>query len=260
MADDSIAFIKLARKVFDSENWLEPRTFSKFEAWLDMIKEARWGKESRSVWVNERIIKVYRGEILMSHRFMSQRWGWSEGKVNRWIKLLKTEGQIEALTRAGVTVLKLSNYETYNTPHSGDGGTDGGSDKGSDGGTDGGKTEEGKKGKKVKNSKGEKKPKAKKPQNEWEGLPDLLNNEMFKAKWGDYERYRVLRKISKLLHTSKVHNWNRMTKWGMADSIESIDQTIRSQWQGLFKPKKEAGSQIETSHDEMYNEKSEYGI
>lgn len=44
---------------------------------------------------------------------MSDRWGWSEGKVNRFLDYLKTEEQIEVQTSSKTTLITILNYELY---------------------------------------------------------------------------------------------------------------------------------------------------
>jgi len=70
----------------------------------------------------------------------------------------------------------------------------------------------------------------------WASLPEILNTQLFKDKWEEYEEYRRSVKIKKLQPTSVVKQWNKISAWGLADAIESIDQTIANGWQGLFEP------------------------
>lgn len=105
-------FITLNRKLFEHPLWTEERTYSKGEAWIDMIQLARF--EPSAIVVNSNVIDVQRGEVCASLRFLSNRWNWSTKKVSTYLKLLVKLRMIETQKKQGVTVLKLLNYDTYN--------------------------------------------------------------------------------------------------------------------------------------------------
>ena len=112
---DEQGYIKLARRAFNNFLWKEERAYSRFEAWLDMIASARWDNRAGSQLVNGKSIELYRGELIASIRYHVKRWKWSEKKVRNFRKIL-TEGTMIDVRRAqGETVIKLCNYDTYNT-------------------------------------------------------------------------------------------------------------------------------------------------
>lgn len=105
-------YIKLYRKFFDNPLWVEPREYSRAEAWLDLIQAA--GIEERVIILDGRAIESRRGELAASRRFLENRWRWSASKVIRFLDMLKSQGMIETRKEHGQTVIRLCNYDTYN--------------------------------------------------------------------------------------------------------------------------------------------------
>jgi len=108
-------FLPLARSYFDHELWNEEREFSKAEAWLWMLKEARYSETEGKKWINGRLVTWEKGEILGAIRYLKKAWNWnSNGKVYRFLEYLKSEQMIEVATEQGVNVISLCNHSTYN--------------------------------------------------------------------------------------------------------------------------------------------------
>ena len=105
-------YIKLYRKFFDNPLWVEPREYSRAEAWLDLMQAA--GVEERVIILDGRALESRRGELAASRRFLENRWRWSAGKVTRFLDMLKSQGMIETRKEHGQTVIRLCNYDTYN--------------------------------------------------------------------------------------------------------------------------------------------------
>ena len=110
----SSGYIRLSRKFFDGTYWSQSRTFSPAEAWLDLVQMARFEVEPAiKLLPNGRKITVERGEVHASLRYLSVRWGWSKGKVQRFIG---DNPDVGHRTGQGETILRLCNYDTYNPP------------------------------------------------------------------------------------------------------------------------------------------------
>lgn len=105
-------YIRLYRKFFANPLWVEPREYSRAEAWLDLIQAA--GIEERVIILDGRALESRRGELAASRRFLENRWRWSAGKVTRFLDMLKSQGMIETRKEHGQTVIRLCNYDTYN--------------------------------------------------------------------------------------------------------------------------------------------------
>ncbi len=107
---DRYGYIKVNRKVFDGydDYWPNDRPFSPFEAWLDVIQMAAW----KPVLVNG--VRLERGQVLVSVRFLSQRWKWEQTRVHRWLKhAKKCERLVQRSTQQAGTVYSLVNYDLY---------------------------------------------------------------------------------------------------------------------------------------------------
>jgi hypothetical protein len=109
-------FIPLSRKIFNHSFWLEKRSLSRFEAWLDMVAAARFDTTEATRLIGGTIVRWHRGEMVASVRFLAARWGWGKGKVEHFIKLLKAEGMITTRTATGTiqTIITICNFDTYN--------------------------------------------------------------------------------------------------------------------------------------------------
>ena len=106
-------YVKLSRKAYaECPFWNEPRPFSRWEAWEDLIQSAAY-KDHRRV-VGGQVVDLQRGEILASLRFLAERWGWGLKRVRIFISLLLEMDRIRAQREAqGGTVYLLVNYDAY---------------------------------------------------------------------------------------------------------------------------------------------------
>lgn len=120
MSEKITNYIPISRKLFDHVFFSEERTFSKFEAWIDLLQEARYELKEGKRLVGGKVIKIKRGEIPASLRFLAERWKWSRNKVDSFLKLLESEQMITKRTAEGTaqTVISICKYDTYNPPPS----------------------------------------------------------------------------------------------------------------------------------------------
>lgn len=108
-----VGFIKLQRSFFDHEFWNKKREYSYAEAFLDLIQNANYSP--KKVMVGTSTIHLERGEQVASLRYLGKRWGWSKGRVSRFMDALKTRHMAGQRTAQGQTIVTLYNYETYNS-------------------------------------------------------------------------------------------------------------------------------------------------
>lgn len=113
---ETTGFLMINRRFFNHAFWKEERTFSKCEAWLDMIQLARFEQSEANELIKGKLIKWNRGEFPGSVRFLAERWNWGRTKVAEFMKLLEEELMITRRTDQGETIISLCNYEDYNTP------------------------------------------------------------------------------------------------------------------------------------------------
>lgn len=116
MAKELNNYIPINRRIFEHALWTEDRPKSKFEAWIDLIRSARFEDGEASALIGGRIVKWNRGEFPASLRFLAERWKWSKNKVDDFIKLLENDGMIARRTAKGTSqnIITLCNYDSYN--------------------------------------------------------------------------------------------------------------------------------------------------
>ncbi|MCD7936905.1 MAG: hypothetical protein LUG98_08605 [Tannerellaceae bacterium] len=109
-------YIPLSRKLFEHPFWQEKRIFSYAEAWIDLIRCARFERTPGDFLIKGKTIKIKRGEIPVSARFLSECWGWSRSKTNHFLIKLHEQNMIKKRTDSETkqTIIKLSKYDLYN--------------------------------------------------------------------------------------------------------------------------------------------------
>ena len=105
-------YIMLARRVFDHNLWTENRSFSKFEAWLDLLQLAAFLPTKRIIRCH--FIEIGRGEIVASLRYLAARWNWKKDKVASFLGLLESDQMIRRESRQSESIITICNYERCN--------------------------------------------------------------------------------------------------------------------------------------------------
>ncbi|MFA6010347.1 MAG: hypothetical protein WC799_10235 [Desulfobacteraceae bacterium] len=121
MANDH-GWIKLHRKLKDSPEWLaEP--FTKGQAWVDLLLLAN--HKPGTITKRGIQIEVKRGQVGYSEISLAERWGWSRGKVRRFIREMILVQQIEQQTVQQnsrlSSLISLINYDVYQSGGTTDG-------------------------------------------------------------------------------------------------------------------------------------------
>lgn len=117
----SQGWIKLHRQICENELWLE-ETFSKSQAWIDLLLNANY--EEKSFWVRGIETRVKRGQIAWSELTMAARWKWSRDKVRRFLKWLETRQQIIQQKSHITSLITIKNYNRYQETNTSDNTTD----------------------------------------------------------------------------------------------------------------------------------------
>ena len=97
-------FVKVYRSAFDEGDpfWGEKRARTSWEARLDLLRMAHYEAEPWSAPVAGGVVEVRRGQVLTSILGLSDRWGWSRGKVRRFLNGLVKLGTIKLECGLGV--------------------------------------------------------------------------------------------------------------------------------------------------------------
>ena len=114
-------WVKLHRKIIDSPDYFsEP--FTRTQAWIDLILMANF--HVSYIRVKGVRVKVEPGEVVTSTVALSKRWGWSRGKVLRFLDELETVQQIVQVRTAVYTSISIINYDRYQADGTSDDTTD----------------------------------------------------------------------------------------------------------------------------------------
>ena len=112
-------------RMFDPDHELAGDQACRRFAWLDLCHMARWEDGNRII--RGSLVPLKRGEFVVSVRYLCERWGWSKGKVARFLDLLCSQAvnKLGTVTETPVgTVYRVVNYDTYARGHDGHGDTD----------------------------------------------------------------------------------------------------------------------------------------
>ena len=115
MTDDpkDDGFLRLSRRFFKHFLWAEGRTYSKAEAWLDLVAQCAYEPQKRIV--AGELVHVPRGGVVASERYLATRWKWSRTKIRAFFDLLEKEGMILIPPKDHrISSISLCNFDKYN--------------------------------------------------------------------------------------------------------------------------------------------------
>ena len=104
-------YFKLQRRFFAHALWEEERTFSKAEAFLDLLQLAAF-KLTKKI-VKGSLITLEPGQLCGSERYLSGRWNWSTKKVRAFLTLLEADRMVGIEKKREGSVITLRNYRKY---------------------------------------------------------------------------------------------------------------------------------------------------
>ncbi|MCK9570023.1 hypothetical protein M0R72_13860 [Candidatus Pacearchaeota archaeon] len=108
----SNGYIKLYRSLQNHSVICPKRTFSPFEAWVDLLYEAAW-EDHDFMYCKTKKVTILRGEVPHSERTLAKRWQWSLSTVCRFLALLKSETMVKRIEKQGLNLLSIVNYDLY---------------------------------------------------------------------------------------------------------------------------------------------------
>ncbi|MGX7025844.1 DnaD domain-containing protein [Vagococcus hydrophili] len=104
-------WITIHRGVRDHWLYEEKRTFSKYEAWIDLLMDAN--HKDKKILFDGNLVEVQRGQVITSLRKICNRWGWSNNKAKRFLNLLQEDEMIIWKSTTKKTVVTIVNYDFY---------------------------------------------------------------------------------------------------------------------------------------------------
>jgi hypothetical protein len=81
------------------------------QAWIDLLLLAN--HKEGFFYVRGNKVVVGRGQVGTSSRTLASRWQWSRGKVERFLKDLENDNQIEPQKNNVITLISICNYDDY---------------------------------------------------------------------------------------------------------------------------------------------------
>lgn len=106
-------YMILPRNYFDSEAWKQKRVYSDAEAWLDIVRSARYDKDSCTAVINEKSVTWSRGEWPVSLRFLADRWQWSIRRVRSYLIKLCDHQLIAIRNSQVMNIIQVNDYNLY---------------------------------------------------------------------------------------------------------------------------------------------------
>lgn len=113
-------WIKLHRKILDNWIWNDPE---KLRAWIDILLMVN--HEDKQIPFDGHIVTIHKGQRLTSLLKLSERWGWSRNRVDRFLRLLEEAKMVTADRTPNGTVLTVINWALYQDERDTNGATDG---------------------------------------------------------------------------------------------------------------------------------------
>lgn len=111
MAKDK-GWVKIHRQVWESAIWQAYEPFDRRSAWIDLILMANHDDKEKIIGAEE-TQKIRRGQVHCSTKFLANRWGWSKGKVTRFLSLLKSANMVTTQCYNGRTLITLVKYDDF---------------------------------------------------------------------------------------------------------------------------------------------------
>ena len=103
-------WVKMYRSLTD--NWLwEDKPFARGQAWIDLLFLANHSEQK--TFIDGNLEKIERGQIITSIRKLCDRWGWSNTKVRKFLKILESDSMVSIKNDTKKTVITLVNYSVY---------------------------------------------------------------------------------------------------------------------------------------------------
>ncbi|MGN0337878.1 MAG: hypothetical protein ACI4EE_10335 [Lachnospiraceae bacterium] len=111
MAENGNNWIKLNRSITDHWLWSSGETFSRGQAFIDLLLMAAYA--DHPVMSQGKKIDLKRGSMVTSIRYLSDRWRWSKDKTMHFLNDLEADGTIKKVSDTKRTVLTIVNYDKY---------------------------------------------------------------------------------------------------------------------------------------------------
>lgn len=103
-------WIKLYRKITENPLYFS-EAFTRLQAWIDLLIIAN--HDESYIYVRGNKVEIKRGQVGKAQDTLADRWKWSRGKVDRFLKELEKSGQIVRQKNSVMSLISIVNYEVY---------------------------------------------------------------------------------------------------------------------------------------------------
>ena len=108
MGSTGKGYIKLYRDIRSHWIWSDP---DYLRAWVDLLMMVN--HEDKQILFNKKLITVKRGSRITSIRKLAERWGWSRGRVARFLDMLEQDHMIATRRTTQKTLINVINDGFY---------------------------------------------------------------------------------------------------------------------------------------------------
>lgn len=108
MGSTGKGYIRLYRDIRSHWIWSDPEYL---RAWVDLLMMVN--HEDKQILFNKKLITVKRGSRITSIRKLAERWGWSRGRVARFLDMLEQDNMIATRRTTQKTLINVINYGFY---------------------------------------------------------------------------------------------------------------------------------------------------
>lgn len=108
MVSTGKGYIRLYRDIRSHWIWSDP---DYLRAWVDLLMMVN--HEDKQILFNKKLITVKRGSRITSIRKLAERWGWSRGRVARFLDMLEQDHMIATRRTTQKTLINVINYSFY---------------------------------------------------------------------------------------------------------------------------------------------------
>lgn len=108
--DKNMTWIKLYRSLLNNDLYLI-KPFDRLHAWIDLLLLAE-NKTHQKLW-RGKLTEFKRGDVNLSIERLAERWGWSRGKVERYLSNLSDMKMISLNVHRNRTVITIVKWDIF---------------------------------------------------------------------------------------------------------------------------------------------------
>lgn len=119
-----MGWIKLHRQIWHCKDiWDNAEPFDKRSAWIDLLLMAN--HEPRTIRIGNETVTIERGQLHTSKRKLAERWHWSRGKVERFLRATNRATMTATNETTNGTTVTIENYSSFQSRRATNEATDG---------------------------------------------------------------------------------------------------------------------------------------